>query len=42
MQEKVLESIEGVKAIRAYGQEDADFEKTKRRLMKILIHGGRF
>lgn len=30
MQEKVLESIEGVKAIRAYGQEDADFEKTKK------------
>ncbi|MGD9605726.1 MAG: ABC transporter ATP-binding protein [Bacilli bacterium] len=30
MQEKVLESIEGVKAVRAYGQEDEDFAKTKK------------
>ena len=29
MTEKVLESIEGVKAVRAYGQEDNDFLKTK-------------
>ncbi len=29
MTEKVLESIEGVKAVRAYGQEDNDFQKTK-------------
>lgn len=29
MTEKVLESIEGVKAVRAYGQEDNDFKKTK-------------
>lgn len=30
MTEKVLESIEGVKAVRAYGQEDNDFDKTKK------------
>ncbi|MDD4212441.1 MAG: ABC transporter ATP-binding protein [Bacilli bacterium] len=29
MTEKVLESIEGVKAVRAYGQEENDFQKTK-------------
>lgn len=29
MQEKVLESIEGVKAVRAYTQEENDFNKTK-------------
>lgn len=29
MTESVLESIEGVKTIRAYGMEDEDFEKTK-------------
>ncbi len=30
MTEKVLESIEGVKAVRAYGQEENDFLKTKK------------
>lgn len=29
MTEKVLESIEGVKAVRAYGQEENDFQKSK-------------
>ncbi len=29
MTEKVLESIEGVKTVRAYGEEDSDFRKTK-------------
>lgn len=29
MTEKVLESIEGAKAVRAYGQEENDFQKTK-------------
>ncbi len=29
MTENVLESIEGVKTVRAYGQEEADFQKTK-------------
>ena len=29
MTENVLESIEGVKTVRAYGQEDADYAKTK-------------
>ena len=30
MQEKVLESIEGVKAVRAYTEEENDFQKTKK------------
>ena len=30
MTENVLESIEGVKTVRAYGQEDADYAKTKK------------
>lgn len=30
MTEKVLESIEGVKSVRAYGQEENDFAKTKK------------
>jgi ATP-binding cassette subfamily B protein len=36
MQEKVLESIEGVKAVRAYGQEDEDFQKTKQAIDKDI------
>lgn len=33
MTESVLESIEGVKTIRAYGYEDEDFEKTKKAIV---------
>jgi ATP-binding cassette subfamily B protein len=36
MTEKVLESIEGVKAVRAYGQEDNDFQKTKEAIDKDI------
>jgi ATP-binding cassette subfamily B multidrug efflux pump len=36
MTEKVLESIEGVKAVRAYGQEDNDFKKTKAAIDKDI------
>ena len=34
MTEKVLESIEGVKAVRAYGQEDNDFNKSRTAIEK--------
>ncbi len=36
MTEKVLESIEGVKAVRAYGQEENDFLKTKQAIDKDI------